>query len=126
MYIIPFPFWVVSEVLMVIAIKPNVIELFWLLVIPAVMILFSTVFGITVNLKMPVFTWENEVTIVKQSGSAFFGGIGGFLVILLCAVPVLITPAKYVNLVKLMICLLIIGVTRFLYKSNNKVTLQEL
>ena len=120
---VAFPFWVVSEVLMVIAIKPNVMELFWLFVIPVVMILFSTVFGITVNLKMPVFTWENEVTIVKQSGSAFFGGIGGFLIILLCAIPVLIAPVKYVNLVKLLICLLVIGVTWFLYKSNNKVNL---
>lgn len=120
------PFFVVSEILFVIAIKPNMTEFLWMLVIPIIMILFACVFGIAVNLKMPVFDWENEVTIVKQSASAFIGGIGGFFIVLLCAVPVLLTPVRYANLVKMIICLIVACVTWVLYQKNNKVNLQEL
>ena len=52
-------------------------ELLRLAKIPAVMILFSCVFGITVNLHFPVLEWEKEVRIVKQNASAMLGGMGG-------------------------------------------------
>lgn len=120
------PFFLVSEVLLVIAIRPDFIELLWILVIPVVLILFGCVFGITVNLKMPVFDWENEVTIVKQSASSMIGSLAGFVMSLLCMVPVLFIPAAYGNLVKLAICILMLGLTGLLYKKNNAVNLQEL
>ena len=120
------PFFLVSEILIGIALKTNLTELLWLLAIPTVMILFSGVWGITVNLKMPVFEWENEVTIVKQSASAFFGGIGGFLIVLLCMIPAIILPELYANLWKSVICVVTLGITFVLYQKNNRVNLQEL
>lgn len=120
------PFWLVSEVLFIIALKPGVMELLWLIVIPVIMVVFSCVFGLTVNLKMPVFDWENEVTVVKQSASAFFGGICGFLIVLACMVPTLLCPVEYDNGVKLATCVVMILVTFVLYQNNNRVNLQEL
>lgn len=120
------PFYVVSEILLVIALRPGFIELVWLVLLPLVLILFSNVFGLTINLKMPVFDWESEVTIVKQSASAAIGGLGGFVIILICVVPVLFVPAEYSNWLKGMLCILFAGVTWVLYKKNNKVNLQEL
>ena len=120
------PFFLVSEVLLAIALKPDFTELVWMLVIPVIMILFGCVFGITINLKMPVFDWENEVVIVKQSASAMIGGIGGFVIVLLCMVTVLLVPAQYAGLLKGIICVVVAGLTVFLYKKNNAVNLQEL
>ncbi|MBQ4529119.1 MAG: hypothetical protein IJA36_00695 [Lachnospiraceae bacterium] len=120
------PFFLVSEVLLTIALKPDFVELVWLIGIPVVMILFSCVFGITINLKMPVFEWENEVVIVKQSASSAIGGLGGGVIVLICTVPVLVVPTEYESLVKVIICMLIAGCTYFLYRKNNAVNLQEL
>ena len=120
------PAYLVSEILLIIALKPDMVELFWLIMIPAVSILFSCVFGLFANLKLPVFNWENEVTIVKQSASAGIGGIGGFLVIIASVVPVIFTPEEYVNLTKGLICVLLAGVTFVLYHKNNRVNLMDL
>ncbi|MBQ9120295.1 MAG: hypothetical protein IJY09_09635 [Lachnospiraceae bacterium] len=120
------PFFIASELLFVCAIKPDFAELLWLIAIPVLLILFVCVFGITVNLKLPRFDWENEVTVVKQSASSFIGGFLGFVVALLCMVPCILVPAKYTTLTKLLLCFLIALITLYLYHRNNKTNLQEL
>ena len=120
------PFLLVAEVLLAIALKPNWLELIWLIVIPVIILVCSAVFGLAANLKMPVFDWENEVTIVKQSASAFVGGIVGFLFVLICAVPVLLVPAAYAEWVKLAVCVLMVLVTGLLYQKNIRTDLKNL
>ena len=120
------PFWLVSEILLIIALRPSFMELVWLVLLSLILILFSQVVGLTANLKMPVFDWENEVSVVKQSASAALGGLGGFVVVLVCMVPVLLVPAEYSNLVKGALCIVFAVVTWILYNKNNKVNLQDL
>jgi len=120
------PFYLVSEVLLIIALKPTMAELVWILLVPAVFCLFEAVFGLTINLKMPVLQWENETTVVKQSAASLFGGLGGMLIALLCMAVVLVVPAEYTNLAKAGICVLIGLLTLVLYRKNNSVNLQEL
>ena len=120
------PFWLVSEILLIIALRPGFMELVWLVLLSLVLILFSQVVGLTANLKMPVFDWENEVSVVKQSASAALGGLGGFVVVLVCMVPVLLVPTEYSNLVKGTLCIIFAVVTWILYNKNNKVNLQDL
>lgn len=120
------PFWLMAEILLIIALRPSFMELVWLVLLPLILIVFSQVFGLTINLKMPVFDWENEVSIVKQSASAAIGGLGGFVVILVCMVPILFIPKEYSNFVKCVLCIVFAVVTRVLYQKNNKVNLQEL
>ena len=120
------PFWFVAEILLIIALRPSFMELVWLVLLSLILILFSQVVGLTANLKMPVFDWENEVSVVKQSASAALGGLGGFVVVLVCMVPVLLVPAEYSNLVKGALCIVFAVVTWILYNKNNKVNLQDL
>ena len=120
------PFYVVSEILLIFALKPNFIELMWFILVPAICILFSNVFGITINLKIPVFNWENETTVVKQSAAAMVGGLGGCLIVLICMFLVMFVPAIDTNAMKLVICLILAVVTACLYRKNNTVNLQEL
>ena len=78
------PFYVVAELLAILAFCQSLWEVVCLLVIPAVYILFSSVAGIVINLHFPVFDWENETVVVKQSAATFFAMIIG---VLSCGVP---------------------------------------
>ncbi len=120
------PFYTVSEVLLMIALQPGFLETIWLLLIPAIIILFSCVFGMTINLKLPVFTWENEVSVVKQSASALIGGLGGFLLAGVLVVPIILYPEVPADLLKLLICVLLLTATVMMHRSYSRVNLQEL
>ena len=120
------PFWLVAEVFLILALKPDLLELFWMILVPIVIMVFSCVYGIFINLLFPVMNWESEVSVVKQSASALLGGMGGMLVAVVCAVIVFMTSASYLNLVKLIICGVLLGLTALLYRKNNRVRLQEI
>ena len=120
------PFYVISEILLMIGLRLGVMDAIWLIILPLILILFACVFGITINLLFPVFQWENDVTIVKQSASAMIGGLGGCLLIILCAVPVLLLGQISTNLLKGIIAVLVLGITFLLYRKNGKVRLQEI
>lgn len=119
------PFYLLSELLLFLALRPGPGDLLWLVLIPAVMILFSCVFGITVNLRFPVLEWESEVRVVKQSASAMLGGMGGFILALLCALAVGIVPGTYVDYVKAGVCVVIPIATIALYHQNNRFDIRE-
>ena len=42
---------------------------------------FTALFGLVINLKFPVFDWQNEVTVVKQSVSTFLSIFGGMIAV---------------------------------------------
>lgn len=118
------PFLLVSEIIVLFALRPSVMELLWLIVVPAIAIVFSCVFGITVNLKLPKLTWETEVSVVKQSAASAIGGMGSFFVAMVGALPVLLLPEKYTNIVCLVICVIFVVVIVRLYYNNNRVDLK--
>lgn len=120
------PFYLVSEAALVIALKPDLGGLFWMIVIPAVIMVFSCVYGITMNLHFPVFDWESDVTVVKQSASALLGGMGGSFAAFICMALVLTAPEQFAHLIKAVLCIGFLGVTVLLYRKNNRVKLQEL
>ncbi len=117
------PFYLLSEVFLVIALRPGLMELVWLLALPALLMIFSAVIGITVNLKFHSFDWEKEEMVVKQSASAMLGGFAGMLLAVLLGVGVFLTPVQFSDLVKLVICMLLVGGTWFLYQKNNSTTI---
>lgn len=80
------PFYLLAVVFGALALKPSPTEGIWIAVIPLVYILFSSVVGLAMNLAMPVFEWDNEVHVIKQSASAL-------LTMLVCFVTVVIPPA---------------------------------
>ncbi len=120
------PTYIISVICMIIALKPNLTELIWIVVIPALIILFSTVFGITINLKLHSLDWENEVTVVKQSASAMIGGFAGPLVSMLMIGIMIFVPMEFSDIACLLISILLFTVTMFIYKKNNNSKLEEL
>ncbi len=120
------PFYLISEALLIIAIKPSFLELIWLLLIPLVIMLFAVVFGITVNKKLYSFDWVHETAVVKQSAAAALGGFAGFLLSLICGGIVFLIPTEYVDLVKALLCVGLLGVTALMYRKNQKIKIEEL
>lgn len=120
------PFYVIAEILLMLALKPNLLDMLWLWILPAIFILFTCVYGITINLMFPVFNWDNEVTVVKQSAAAMIGGLGGVLVIIICALPVIFITQISSHWIKLFITIAIVGVTILLYQKNAQANLKEI
>lgn len=120
------PFFLISELALTAALKPNLLELFCLIIIPAVIIVFACVYGITVNLHFPVLNWESDVTVVKQSGAAMLGGMGGFLVSLIGTAAVLVMPGQFADLLNAAVCAALMGMTVVLYQKNNRTDLREI
>lgn len=112
------PFYLLSEILLIFALKPKAFgDGLFMILIPAVMLLFSCVYGIFINLHFPVLNWENEVTVVKQSASAVLGGMGGLFLSALCIPAALLIPGEYTFLFRFLLCTLILGITGILYKK---------
>lgn len=109
------PFYLISEAFLIPALKPTPADAIFLILIPAVIILFSCVYALTINLHFPVLDWENEVTIVKQSLSAFLGGMGAPFLSLLSALIIFLLPYKYSVPAKLLLCLLFLIITTLLH-----------
>lgn len=82
-YCLCAPFYLASVAVAAIGLKFTGWELVWLILVPAVMILFSGVWGLFINLLLPNFQWENEVRVVKQSAASMIGGLGGMLLMFL-------------------------------------------
>lgn len=120
------PMLMVAQCLMIMAFKPAGASLVWMILIPVLMLVFSCVWGIAVNLKIPVFNWENEVTVVKQSASAAIGGLGGAAIAIVLAFISAFVPDELDTAVKAGICMVVAILTTMLYIRNNKVDLKTL
>ena len=120
------PFYLISEVLLMMALKPKGLEILWIWLIPMSLILFSCVYGMTVNLHMPVMNWESEAAVVKQSAAAMVGGMGGFLLAIVCLVMVMLVPGEFMDLVNAGICVVLIVLTAVLYRKNNQADLKKI
>ncbi len=120
------PFYVISEGLLIYALRPGILEALWLIFIPAAMIIFCLVLGITVDLHFHSFDWEKEETVVKQSASAGFGGFAGMFFSLGGGVVFALCPPEYQNLGNGVILVVLIVLTWILYNKNNKVKIETL
>ncbi len=114
------PFYAVSEVCLVIALKLGLVQAIWLVILPALLMLFSVVWGITVNLKFHSFDWEREEQVVKQSASAALGGFAGMLLSVFLGGLTFLVPGRYENAVNALICVVLVTGTAWLYQRNNK------
>ncbi len=120
------PFYLISCGALLIALRPGLLQLIWLVLLPLLMLLFSAVVGITVNLRLHRFDWDKEEAVVKQSASAALGGFAGPLVSMAMAMAVALAPEAYADWLMAALCLLLAGVTLLLYRRNNQAKLELL
>lgn len=85
--VVAFPFYVVSVVLMLIALRPGIVGMLSLIIVPMVYIVLGAWAGIFINRKFPVFDWDNETRVVKQSAACL---LMSFVGIIMGAVPLVV------------------------------------
>lgn len=117
------PCLAVAEVMSIIALRPCGLELMWVILIPVLMTVFSSVFAISANLLLPKFDWDSEVYVVKQSAAAGLGGLGGALVAAVGGVASGLMPG---HLVRGVFCAVILAATVVLYLGSTRKDLSTL
>lgn len=120
------PFYLLSVILLGIAVRPAGLALVWLLVIPVCYILFCSVAGITVNLMFPIFNWESEVRVVKQSASMMVAMLMGMIVTVLPVIATAVAGDTSANGIGLFTVVILVAATVILYKKNQKVRLAKI
>lgn len=120
------PFYILSEGMLIAALSPSPLELLRMVLAPGAVMLFSCVYGITVNLALPSLDWKDEVTVVKQSGAAALGGMGGSLLALIWGAGGAFVPGGWAMTVDLVFCVVLLGVTAMLYARNNRTRLENI
>lgn len=123
------PFYIITVVMGCLTVKGSIVDAIWIVIIPACYIVYNAVVGITINLAFPVLNWEDEVHVVKQSASTLISMLVG---ILSCIVPatIVVLVSIYVdgmeNVAKSMIIVVLVTLTIFLYRRNEKIKLNNL
>lgn len=125
-FLLVAPFFAVSQICLWIALVPPVAEAVVTFVLSALLLIFSSVFALRINLLFPKFDWENETVAVKQSASSFLGGIGGVIVTFLFVLPVVFLPQNYFVFVCIAECVIVGGLVRGLYVKNNRADFSEI
>ncbi len=120
------PCLTLSEILLTIVAKPSPAALAGQVLTPLALVVFSAVFGITVNLRFHSFDWDREEVPVKQSLSALLGGFSGMLLSLLSGGVVFLAPSAYRNLAALIIAAALGVATYLLYRHNRCVRMETL
>ncbi|MDO5294925.1 MAG: hypothetical protein Q4F05_19495 [bacterium] len=120
------PFYLISQIALFIGVKTDFMGHIWIILIPAIYILFMAVTGLTINLQFPNFTWENETVAVKQGAAVLVTSIVGMAS---CGIPlalVVVAGQNFTNIIMTVVCVVILGLTWTLYHINNRVDLQQL
>lgn len=117
---VALPGYLIAVFFGLLATKPSLMEALWIIAIPAAYIVYSAIVGITVNLAMPVFNWENEVQAVKQSASVMVTMLVSFVSFLPPIIILLTNGSIPSGLLMLVTFLVITALTAILYNRNNR------
>lgn len=77
------PSILIASTLIVIGLRPGILEAVWMYVIPLTYAVAFGVFGLWLNIRMPRLDWKNEAEVVKQGASVMvcvFSGMGAAFV----------------------------------------------
>ena len=120
------PFYVVGEVIMMIALRPSIAKLLWMIALPVAITICALVVGLAVNLKFPKLKWDSEVEVVKQSASAMVGGMAGFLIALIATIPLMLVPVRYYNLVACVELIILVIVALVVNEKNYRFDMKKI
>lgn len=123
---IGYPFLFLSEIILFLSINTSVMGYFMMVFVPVVYILFISVLGIAINLRMPLFNWEAEVTVVKQSGATLIVMLIGMVIIVVPGVLIALFSNIDSNVIMGIMALALGIITVIIYNINNKKALNTI
>ncbi len=111
------PCTLISSVIVAIAIRPNMPDLFWMIFVSLLYAVFGCVLGLFVNLKLPMLHWDQESQPVKQSKAVLVMMLVGFATAAAPAVLLLVFRGIAAHIAIAAICFAVILLTRAIYRK---------
>ena len=114
------PCALISSGMLVFAIRPGALDLFWIFFVSILYAVFGSILGLFINMKLPMLNWDHEAQAVKQGKSAFVTMFAGFVTAVLPIVPIAlfaITGGIAAHIAMGVICLALLLLMRTLYKK---------
>lgn len=90
--IVCLPCTVISAAVLTIVFPLTAVEAAMVVILPSVVVCFTAMFGMVMNILFPRFDWINETVVVKQSASVMAAVLGGMAIV---AIPVMLFFAAY-------------------------------
>jgi ABC-2 type transport system permease protein len=109
------PVSLISSLLFCLSLRVNFELNFWIFVIPLIYCFFTPVFSMFVNIKLPNFNWQSEVTVIKQGMSSMIGIFGGMLAGLIPIIVMFTFPGWNQHLIVLLSAITLVISTAILY-----------
>ena len=119
------PFYGLMEIILLFTLRTGFMGRLWLLIIPAVAVLFSALFGMVLNLRFPKFHWENATEVVKQSAATGLNILSAFVFIIPGA-GAMFLPKQYADLLNLLFLIVLCIVCFRLYRKICRFSLEKL
>ncbi len=120
------PFYVVSEIIVMATQSLDIMECIWFVLVPALSVVFSCVFGIFINLKMPKFQWESEVDVIKQSGATMISSLVSLLGMTIPAFIAAVIPNGFLLPFNICTCAVLVVATLLMYRSCVRTDLRAI
>lgn len=120
------PASLLTSLLFALALPLRGMEFVWLFIIPIVYSFFAAVAGLSINLAVPNFKWDNEITVIKRSVATLLFMAAGMISIGVPFVAVLVFAGISANLVFGLTTLVLSAITLFLYGYNQKLDLRKI
>ena len=111
------PCMLISSVIVAIAVRPNPLDLFWLIFVALLYAVFGSVLGLFVNLKLPMMHWDLESQPVKQSKAVLVMMFMGFVTAAFPAVLLLIFRGGAAHIAMAVIAVVLLLLIRALYRK---------
>lgn len=103
------PTLIILEIVVVVMLPMSIFQMGMMFILPVLMQIFVSMWGLVANIMMPRFDWVNETAVIKQSGSVMVSMFGAMAVVALPLVLYAIILSKVLSIeVFVVLCLVYI------------------
>lgn len=106
----------VSSAVLCFAIRPALLQGLMLFLLPYAYCIFISLLGIVVNVAYPIFDWQSDVTVVKQSAATIIAILFGFLSMAIPIILLNVLPKDFLGESALLSTLIIVLLDFLLYR----------
>lgn len=101
-------------------------DIVWFFVIPLIYVVFGSVLGLWVNMKVPMMVWDMEAQVIKQSKAVLFMMLLGTVSAAIPLVVLSLLNGVWVHLAMIATVLLLVGLALVMYKKLLSMNLNDL
>lgn len=111
------PASILASLLLSLKYARGIADVLLIFILPLTVDIFISIWGMYVNIRMPNFSWDNEIVVVKQSLAAFLGIMTGLLLTITGVVITILLPETLQQVWTFIMAAAVSGLALLLYKK---------